>query len=249
MELLVEASLKRFENHLKKDGDCIAIVSACRGEKSVAENNARTREQRKMISLKQAFMKSQGTSKNYGFHKAMGGYIETYADGSKKDITEHSTCIYAHCETEQEEKTFRVFVEFLGYHFEQESVLFVRRDKKVYWIYTSGDLKGTVEEKGEYHDHAIENYYTRIHKKVFAFEKHPKNIKDVKLKPFQCESVSVSDWGWFSYTPSERRGMDKMFEVLDEVVGNGSYDYERVGKYSYSFKSLRNVIENVLLEK
>lgn len=244
---LNEASMQRFYQHLTKDNDCIAIVSAERGYRTTAENNAATKSQRSMIVAHHHF---RGSNKNYGFHKAKGGY--SYSDPAKDkgerlfNGEEHSTCIYAHCETDKEELDFRKFVELLGQKFDQESVLFVGRDKRVMWIYTSGDRKGQVEYKGKWHPHAIEEYnekmkqidifYTKIKGKEHGFEnlKSPEDIK-VTMEPMVCEGEYDLDFRKCGMKPSEIMHARQMFEVLDEAIKSGVTDFSEVIKHSYCF--------------
>lgn len=258
-EILDEASMHRFYQHLLKDGDCIAVVSAERGTRSTAENNAKTKELRKIVSAHQHF---RGSNKNYGFHKAKGGYAEV--DHKTGELLyngeEHSTCIYAHCDTDEEELNFREFIVFLGQKFEQENVLYVGRDKQVVWIYTCGPKKGTIEHKGKWHPHAIEEwneekqrmeiFYTKIKGRKSGFE-NPKTPQDIEVKvaPMQIKSIAVTKGDISEYKPSEIANIWRMFQALDEAIAKGDGDYEEVFKYCYTFESSsKEVLKESILE-
>lgn len=265
-ENLNEASMQRFYQHLTKDGDCIAIVSAERGYRTKAENNAKTKALRDMIISYQHFELGK---KNYGFHKAKGGYSyrEPESDKGERAVCgeETSFCIYAHCENDHEELKFRKFVEFLGQKFEQESVLFVDREKQVMWIYTTGVNKGRIELKGKWHPNAIEEYnkkskqieiyYTKIKGKELGFEnlKSPDDV-EVEVKPMTCEAEEKVGFLKLGFKPSEIMHIKRMFEVFDEQVERGDVDFTEANSYSYSFEypaanaNLKEAIKQVLLK-
>ena len=197
--VLTEASLGRLVQHFN-DGDCIAIVSAFRGERTKAENMKMTKALRTLV-----------LGSKFGFNKVIGGYSEKQDDGSIVNIDdEHSTIIYAKPERESE---LRKLVIALGKKYEQDSVLFVGSDRKAVWIFTRPDNfmqkpVGSTMELGDFHPKQIGVYFTKIGKKNFSF--------------VMKESEEVTRWSQNDFIPTtiEMRGLDYMNSVLKECADN-----------------------------
>ena len=193
-EIISEASMGRLYQHFK-DGDCIAIVSAFRGERSKSENMKLTKELRVMT-----------LGAGFGYNKVIGGYSEKLDDGTVVNIDdEHSTVIYAKPEREKE---LRRFVESLGKKYKQDSVLFIGSDRKAKWIFTRPDNfmnkpVGSTLELGEFHPRQIGMYFTKIGKKHFSFVIQEGEV----IRWSQCEVKP---------TTIEMRGLDYMRTVLKE---------------------------------
>lgn len=191
---LMEASMGRLYQHFK-DGDCIAIVSAFRGERSKSENMKLTNELR-VLTLGAGF----------GYNKVIGGYSEKRADGSVVNIdNEHSTIIYAPPEKEKELKNFVVA---LGKKYKQDSVLFIGNDRMARWIFTRPDNfmnkpVGSTMELGEFHPKQIGMYFTKIGKKHFSFVMKESEV----TRWVDCDVMP---------TTIEMRGLDYMRKVLEE---------------------------------
>lgn len=202
--MLTEASLGRLVQHFQ-DGDCIAIVSAFRGERTKSENM-------KMTKALRAFV----LGAKFGFNKVIGGYSEKMEDGTIVNVDdEHSTIIYAKPEREAELRKLAVA---LGKKYEQDSVLFVGSDRKAVWIFTRADNfmnkpVGSTMELGEFHPKQIGMYFTKIGKKNFSFV-----IKENE----------VTRWSESEMTPTtiEMRGLDYMSKVLKECCENNTDFYE-----------------------
>lgn len=203
--MLTEASLGRLVQHFQ-DGDCIAIVSAFRGERDKAENMKLTKQLRTLV-----------LGAGFGFNKAIGGYSEKMDDGSVVNVDdEHSTIIYASPDRENE---LRKFVTSLGKKYEQDSVLFVGNDRKATWIFTRPDNfmdkpVGSTMELGDFHPKQIGVYFTKIGKKNFSF--------------VMKEAEEVTRWSQheMKVTTVEMRGFDHMKNVLKECATNGEDFYE-----------------------
>lgn len=204
-DMLTEASLGRLVQHFN-DGDCIAIVSAFRGERTKAENMKMTKALRTFV-----------LGSKFGFNKVIGGYSEQQDDGSLVNIDdEHSTIIYAKPEREAELRKLAIA---LGKKYEQDSVLFVGSDRKAVWIFTRPDnfMKkpvGSTMELGDFHPRQIGVYFTKIGKKNFSF--------------VMKESEEVTRWSQNDFTPTtiEMRGLDYMSEVLKECASTDVDFYE-----------------------
>ena len=202
---LTEASLGRLVQHFQ-NGDCIAIVSAFRGERSKAENMKLTKQLRTLV-----------LGAGFGFNKVIGGYSEKLDDGTVVNIDdEHSTIIYA---TPERENELRKFVISLGKKYNQDSVLFVGNDRKATWIFTRPDNfmnkpVGSTMELGDFHPKQIGVYFTKIGKKNFSF--------------VMQESEEVTRWSQheLKVTTVEMRGLDYMKKVLKECATNGDDFYE-----------------------
>lgn len=211
-DVLEEASMSRFWHHLTEDGDCIAIVSAERGERDGLTffqnknlNKKNTRSLRKFVNIH-----------GYGFNKTKGGYVEVRSDGSSNEITEESTAIYAHCTDEKEERTFKNFIIALGKKYEQECVFFVGLNKHAKWIFTtspnfSGLPVGSEMDCGAFHPTQIGDYFTKIGKKKCSFVVEAQEYKTIE---------------WFNWTPLERRGYDYMSNQLRVLTENNEDYYD-----------------------
>ena len=211
-DILEEASMSRFWKHFTDEGDCIAIVSAERGERdglsffqNKSLNKKNTRSLRKFVNIH-----------GYGFNKTKGGYVEVRSDGSSNEITEESTAIYAHCTDAQEEKTFKNFIIALGKKYEQECVFFVGLNKHAKWLFTtapnfSGLPVGAEMDCGNFHATQIGDYFTKIGKKKCSFVVEAQEYKDLY---------------WFNYTPLEKRGYDYMSRQLRILTENDEDYYD-----------------------
>ena len=201
---LNEASLGRLYQHFN-DGDCIAIVSAFRGERSKSENMKLTKELRAMV-----------LGAKFGYNKVIGGYSEQLEDGTTVDIDdEHSTIIYA---SPEREKELRTFVVSLGKKYKQDSVLFIGKDRKAKWIFTRPDNfmnkpVGSTEDLGDFHPAKIGKYFTKIGKKHFSFV-----IKEGEITRWTESDIMP--------TTIEMRGMDYMRNVLKECSDSDKDFYE-----------------------
>lgn len=203
--ILTEASLGRLVQHFN-DGDCIAIVSAFRGERTKAENMKMTKALRTLV-----------LGSKFGFNKVIGGYSEKQEDGTVVNIDdEHSTIIYAKPEREAELRKLAVA---LGKKYEQDSVLFVGSDRKAMWIFTRPDNfmqkpVGSTMELGDFHPKQIGVYFTKIGKKNFSF--------------VMKESEEITRWSQNEIMPTtiEMRGFDYMTTILKECANNDSDFYE-----------------------
>lgn len=211
-DVLEEASMSRFWKHFTDEGDCIAIVSAERGERDGLTffqnknlNKKNTRSLRKFVNIH-----------GYGFNKTKGGYVEVRSDGSSNEITEESTAIYAHCNDEQEEKAFKNFIIALGKKYEQECVFFVGLNKHAKWIFTtspnfSGLPVGAEMDCGNFHATQIGDYFTKVGKKKCSFVVEAQGYESIR---------------WFNYTPLEKRGYDYMSKQLRLLTENDKDYYE-----------------------
>lgn len=209
-DVLEEASMSRFWQHLTEDGDCIAIVSAERGERddlSFSQNKSlnkkNTRSLRKFVSIH-----------GYGFNKTKGGYVEINADGTSNEITEESTAIYAHCSDEKEERAFKNFIIALGKKYEQECVFFVGLNKHAKWLFTTAPNfsnlpVGAEMDCGNFHPTQIGDYFTKIGKKKCSFVVEAQGYNDIR---------------WFNFTPLEKRGYDYMSKQL-RILTENNEDY------------------------
>lgn len=243
-DVLQESSLSRFWQHLTKEGDCIAIISACRGERdglSSEENQALNKKNTKLL---RKFVNIHG----YGFVPAKGGYVEVNssgasgASGASKEITEESTAIFAHCEDEKDEKAFKNLLIALGKKYEQECVFFVGLNKHAKWLFTSAPNfsnapVGSEMDCGEFHATQIGQYFTKIGKKKFSFVTESR------------EYTEYTDLSWIDYTPSERRGYDYMSKQL-RLLSENNQDYfdNYFENASKSFDKFSGVIDDVLTE-
>lgn len=211
-DVLEEASMSRFWKHFTDEGDCIAIVSAERGERDGLTffqnknlNKKNTRSLRKFVNIH-----------GYGFNKTKGGYVEVRSDGSSNEITEESTAIYAHCKDEQEEKTFKNFIIALGKKYEQECVFFVGLNKHAKWIFTtspnfSGLPVGAEMDCGNFHATQIGDYFTKIGKKKCSFVVEAQGYETIR---------------WFNFTALEKREYDYMSRQLRLLTENDEDYYD-----------------------
>lgn len=211
-DILEEASMSRFWKHFTDDGDCIAIVSAERGERdglsffqNKSLNKKNTRSLRKFVNIH-----------GYGFNKTKGGYVEVRSDGSSNEITEESTAIYAHCADAQEEKTFKNFIIALGKKYEQECVFFVGLNKHAKWLFTTAPNfsalpVGAEMDCGNFHATQIGDYFTKIGKKKCSFVVEAQEYDNIR---------------WFNFTPLEKRGYDYMSKQLRILTENDEDYYD-----------------------
>ena len=219
-----EASLSRLWQHLTKDGDCIAIISAERGKREGLTDAENAKVNQRQTERLRKYVNIHG----YGFNKTVGGFVETFSDGSTAEQKENSTAIYCHCETFDDEKTFKNFCVALGKKYEQECIFFVGLDKHAKWIYTStsnNNSIGTEMDCGVFHASQIGAYYTKIGKRKFTFV---------------SENVDISDCSWFNYTPTERRYYDFMKVNLKKLTEKNE-DY-----YNSFFNDVSNRLDKYL---
>ena len=163
-ETLDEASLGRFIQHMD-NGDPFAIISACRYGMSMG--------QKKSVTDK---LRSEVLSAGFGFHKCVGGYVETQENGETREITDElSSIVYG---TKETEKKLRTFAFELGIKYKQDSILWCGSDGKAMWRYTnnSQDFKGNFMRRGDYMPLGdfvptrIGDYFSKIGKKHFTFK-------------------------------------------------------------------------------
>lgn len=163
--MLDEASLGRFVQHMENN-EPFAIISACRAwnDDVQAKNNAATKK-----------LQSDILSAGFGFHKCVGGYVETDPDGKQHEVVdEKSHIVYA---TKDREKELRIFAFKMGVKYQQNSILFCGSDGKAYWRYTNDFWayghkykKGDTDNLGEFVPRRIGDYFSKIGKKQFTFK-------------------------------------------------------------------------------
>lgn len=183
-----EASLGRLNQHLE-DGDAVAIVSACRSERTDAENKAKTNELRRRV-----------LGMHFGYNKAVGGYTETLPDGSTSDkVQETSTIIYA--SPEREKELFRLAFQ-LGEDFDQECILFIHKNKNAEWVYTTNTRdhsKGDVEKLGKFYAQQMGAYFTKIGKRSFSFVVESDDINSFNDTNGEIKLKGVAEAAMFEY--------------------------------------------------
>lgn len=164
---LYEASLARLRQH-KENHEPIAIISACRGD----WNRKDPKENAKINKAKTNELRSFILGAGFGFNKAIGGYTEIDAEGSKIEIKDEMSCIvYA---TPDREKELRTFAIGMGKRFKQDSILFVNTNGDAEWIFTRpdnfmGKPVASSFKLGEFHYKQLDKYFTKIGKKNFSF--------------------------------------------------------------------------------
>lgn len=191
-EYLNEASLGRFYNHLNNPNNVIAVLTAYRNEKTKEENEKNNNFLKKFIK-----------SAKFGFVRMEGGYVEN-TEGKEVDVTDEIS--FAIFTSKEREKELYNFVVSMGKKFEQDSILFVDKDKKAYWVSTREDSTvgpiGSKKILGDFHAKGLSGYFSKIGKKKFSFEvkeNYEYSIEDVK-------------------SSQERRGQDIFCSLLRRAV-------------------------------
>ena len=221
-EKLDEASIGRFWHFFNDTRHCICIISAHRSERpGLTDQQNREVNNKNTIRLRQDVSLHISEFKDAGFHRARGGYTETLKDGTKRDVYEASTVIYALCETKYEELVFKNFCRALGEKFEQESIFFVTRNRTAFWITTlasKGNPLGKHVNCGKFHSQQIGKYFTQVGKNRMTFE---------------CEDNAFTNCLWWRCSLNEHREYNTMAKKLRILTGQGK-DY-----YAHCFKDSR----------
>ena len=117
---LVEANeLGRFIS--KHSNGEYAVVSACRGELSKAENYKRTKE-----------LKEKLQASRFSFKPVKGGYIENLGKSNQKEVYENSFMIYGYSKNGEPIKPKELFnyAIKLCKEYEQDSILYSKHGEK-----------------------------------------------------------------------------------------------------------------------
>lgn len=198
---LTEASLGRLVKHLN-NRDPIAIITGYRSDQTARANSSANAQ----IALA---LRQHG----FGFHKAVGGYIEnvTRPDGSVEQVEVDGERVMIVYTTPNRQQQMFTLVKSLGHGFKQDSVLLVDSDRQACWYYTNdtGSRKrGDVDRLGEFHPVRIGKYFTKIGKKSFTFKSLEEDVK----------------WNW---TTVEMRTNDQMRRNLQiaSKLGVDYYEY------------------------
>ena len=214
--VLTEASLGRLKQHLV-DKEPVAIISACRSDwdRKDPKNNA------KMNKAKTAELRTFILGAGFGFNKAIGGYTEVLADGTKVEVKDElSSIVYA---TPDREKELRTFAIGMGKRFKQDSVLFIDTNGKAEWIFTRPDnfMGKPVASScplGDFHARQLDKYFTKIGKKNFSFAVESEDyVRYTQLSEEQAIPTTI-----------EMRGLDYMKKTLARCAKNGEDWYKTI---------------------
>lgn len=181
--LIQEASINRFETHLK-NGDVIAAVSGDREGLNREERKKNYREIKRLLGMAK-----------FGYIRVKGGYHEE--NGYVDD--ESSVIIYA---PKEREKELRDLVVSMGKRFNQSSVMFIDTKGTAQYISTRNDSWigeiGTVKKLGAYkaiNPPEVADFYTRIRGKKFTFKtfeeeaEYNPDIRERQISEWFCDSL------------------------------------------------------------
>lgn len=180
---LTEASINRFETHLK-NGDAIGAVSGDREGLNREERKKNFREIKRLLGMAK-----------FGYIRVKGGYRE---EGGYVD-DESSVIVYAPKEREQELKNLIVAI---GKRFNQSSVMFIDTKGTAQYISTRDDSwvgeTGAVRKLGIYkaiNPPEVADFYTRIRGRKFTFKTfeesvtHVPDIRERQISKWFCETL------------------------------------------------------------
>lgn len=155
---LTESSISRIFSHASNRA--IGIISAERSGHTPEENNKRTENLKKDLSMS-----------GYGYVHGRGGYVEEHGTPNAQDVSGEKSFILIGPKTDDGGK-FLNHIKHLGRKYGQESILHKPSDSEVAsWHYTVGANAGKVEPVGSIHHDDTAMYYTAISggKKKFSF--------------------------------------------------------------------------------
>ncbi len=157
------------------------IVSACRGDKTMAENNANTKRLQEDIS-----------NSGWSYKIVRGGFVENKGTDEEREVTEDSFVVFNYKRGDKQSdidalETFAI--EMCG-KYNQDSVLVVRPDANPMYVTSSGDidfeLSGNVSIEQN-----IGEYFTRLGNKRFSFneikDSEPKTINGMRVREMKGE--------------------------------------------------------------
>lgn len=158
-ELLSETKLARIYKFIE-EGRPFAMLTAFRGDKTVAENNKRNKK-----------LESDLRSAGYGYSKMKGAYVEDYGTDDAKDVSEASFFVIGNSPDDKEMKD--VIVK-LGKKYEQDSVFFkpVGKDNGMLIGTNNSDFPGMGKEidVGKWKPNKAGEFYSKMKGRSFVFE-------------------------------------------------------------------------------
>lgn len=173
--ILDEASVNRFWQHLTKDS-IIGMITADRAfisKEGLSDDELAKKKKEHDLECKRnnEALRSALRSNNFGYVKALGGYVENRDGVGLVTVNgEDTTIVYT---TPDKEVALFKLLKKLGEKYNQDSFLFVNKNNEVFWFFcndTSSNKAGDIVHLGEFTVANIEKYFTRIGKKRFSFK-------------------------------------------------------------------------------
>ena len=149
--IINEAGLSRIKTHVENRN--IGLISACRNEYDVADNNKRTQQLKKDI-----------VASGFGFLNIIGSYIENKGTPEETKVIEKSFLVIG---TKVKDQRLLNFLCQETKKFNQESFLYKEFDQnEAVFVNSSGKITGT---QGIFHIGNLSDYSSQLRGKNFTF--------------------------------------------------------------------------------
>lgn len=163
------------------------IISACRGDKSVAENNANTKQL-------QADINKEGWS----YKLVRGGFIENKGTDEEREVTEDSFVVFnfKKANKQSDMDALKDFALETCGKYNQDSVLIVEPGANPKYVTADGDVDFELSHSVSIEQN-IGEYFTRLGNKRFAFneikDSEPKTMNGMRVREMKGEIMADSN--------------------------------------------------------
>lgn len=206
-DLLTEMSMMRIFKHFN-DKDGFVLVSADRSERSPKENAQKADEMEQTL-------RSMGK----GFVKVKGGFVETGAEGKKREVFEHSYFVPDVAQTD----AIKFAAIACGPRFDQEAILWGNVFEGVYLINRGGSMTRVANS---FKIGQASSYFTQWRKRNFEFANDP--------QPRRLAASVGMEESRMPMAVGTRVRYKENHEVTGTVTGSSKNGF--TGKYRVLFK-------------